>query len=293
MLKNGRSPTLLRILVILLLALGILGAEPNSDDTAEGMLVFSSVREGNSDIYTINADGTGLHRVTTAGTREQEPSWSPDGSRIAYQSRRPRWAIFAACIDGTDEVPITQSLSWSPDWSPDGEWIAYTTGSAIYRVKPDGTGRELLDAGGNCGRPNWSPDGHAIAFHSTRSGDNEIYILWLEARVVQRITENPARDFLASWAPDMERIAFASDRDGDLEIYTIRTDGTDLIQLTSNAVEDMLPAWSPDGHWIAFVSTRDGNREIYLMRADGTNLLRLTYNPGDDMYPAWRPVTGG
>ena len=287
--RRCRAPRLSCAAVALLAALLALGAGPGCENRPTGDLAFSSVRDGNSDIYIVNGDGTDLRRVTSASTRELEPCWSPDASRIAYQSRRPSWGIFTSQLDGTDEQQVSTSLSWSPNWSPDGEWIAYSTGSAICRTSPTGEASELLTQGGNCGRPDWSPDGRAIVFHSTRSGNNEIHILWLEDGTIERITEHPARDFQANWSPDGERIAFASDRDGDLEIYTIRVDGTDLVQLTDNEVDDMLPAWSPDGRWIAFVSSRDGNREIYIVQPDGACPIRLTDNPGDDMYPAWRP----
>jgi len=277
------------IVVPPLVAIFAFGTGSGCEDRPTGEIAFSSVRAGNSDIYVIRADGTELRQVTSVSARELEPCWSPDASRIAYQSRRPSWMIFTAQLDGTDERQISTPISWSPNWSPDGDWIAYSTGSAIYRTSPDGEATELLTEGGSCGRPSWSPDGRAVAFHSARSGDNEIYILWLEDATVLRITDDPARDLHVDWSPDGQRIAFASDRDGDLEIYTTRVDGSDLVQLTSNEVDDMLPAWSPDGRWIAFVSARDGNSEIYLIQPDGACPIRLTDNPGDDMYPAWRP----
>ncbi|MFC2078921.1 hypothetical protein ACFLSZ_02965, partial [Candidatus Bipolaricaulota bacterium] len=237
-------------LLLSLLCLGAQGDEQTCDITPTGVLAFSSVREGNSNIYIVNADGTNLRQVTSGTTRELEPCWSPDGGRIAYQSQRPSWALYTAQIDGADELQVTTSLSWSPAWSPDSRWIAYSTGSSIYRIAPSGENRELLAQGGNCGRPAWSTDGQAIAFHSTRSGNNEIYILRIADGELTRITDDPARDFMATWSPDGQRLAFASDRDGDLEIYTVRADGSGLVQLTNNTFEDMLPAWSPDGGWI-------------------------------------------
>ena len=287
---KGRWICWLSIAVLALVAPGILGEEPICDCARAGVLAFSSVRDGNSDIYVIHADGTNLLRVTAQETRELEPCWSPDGSMIAYQSQRPSWVIYAANADGTNELQVTNGLSWSPSWSPDGEAIAYSAGAAIHQVSLVRGAAELLTQGGTCGRPNWSPDGQSIAFHSTRSGNNEIYILRLEEGELKAITNHAARDFLASWSPDGQRLAFASDRDGDLDIYTIGVDGTDLLQLTNNDTDDLLPAWSPDGKWIAFVSERDGNAEIYLMQPDGSCGIRLTVNPGEDMYPSWKPI---
>lgn len=264
--------------------------DPQNESTVN-VLAFSSTRDDNSDIFTMNADGTDLHRVTSAISHELEPSWSADGSRIAFQSRRPHWMLFTSRIDGTDEVQVTSTLSWSPSWSPNGDWIAYSAGSSIARIRPSGTGNEILIQGESCGRPVWSPDGAAIAFHSTRSGNPEIYVLEMETGEVTPITDHPSRDLHCSWSPDGQQLVFASDRDGDLDIYTTAIDRTHLVQLTDHAGEDMLPSWSPDGTLIAFVSSRDGNREIYSMLTDGSCVTRLTDNPGEDMYPVWQPLT--
>ncbi|MEN6370073.1 MAG: hypothetical protein ABFD77_10330 [Thermotogota bacterium] len=255
-----------------------------------GELAFSSQRGGNTDIYAISADGTNLRRLTTAPCEDLEPSWSPDGERLAYQSRRPMWRILTMRPDGTEELTVTNSLSWSPAWSPDGLWLAYSTGASIQRISPTGAERQaLVPACGDCGRPAWSPDGAWLTFHSDTGGSFDIYVMDLQTGSARRLTETTSRDFLASWSPDSSHLVFASDRDGDFEIYTVALDGTDLTRLTDNLAEDILPAWSPSGDWIAFVSDRDGNREIYVMALDGSCVRRLTDNPGEDMYPAWRP----
>ncbi len=259
-------------------------------DTRAGTIAFSSSRDGGTDIYTMRADGSRPERVTTTSSQELEPSWAPDGRRLAYQSRRPAWRIYTALLDGSDELAVTDRLSWSPSWSSDGLAIAYSTGSSIERVSASGGGRETLVAScRDCGRPAWSPDGQWLAFHSATAGNLDVYVMDVRTRVVQQLTHDPSRDFQATWSPDGTRLAFASDRDGNFEIYTVRVDGSELARLTNHPAEDMLPAWSPSGEWIAFVSDRDGNREIYVMRPDGSCVLRLTDDPGEDMYPAWKP----
>jgi len=261
------------------------------DPVPSGILAFSSSRTGNADIYIINADGTGLVRITTSRAHESEPAWSPDGSRFVYESERSgRWMLFTSTQYGEEETQLTTWTSWSAAWSPDGQWIAYTTGTAIGMISSSSEDNQILAQGGRCGLPAWSPNGQSLAFYSSREGNEEIYILRLEDGVISRVTDNPAKDFAASWSPDGERLVFASERDGDLEIYTIRIDGSDLIQLTHNDVVDMLPAWSPDGEWIAFVSERDGNPEIYITSPDGAQTFRVTDSPGDNLYPAWKPI---
>jgi len=255
-----------------------------------GEIVFSAFRGGNSDIYVIRADGTGLTRVTSGSTRELEPSWSPDGSRIAYQSQRPSWSLYVSLASGEGEVQLTTRLSWSPSWSPDGESLVYATGDTIQKISLTDGESQVLTTGGNNGRPSWAPNGQVVAFHSTRSGNSEIYVLDLESGELTQLTNHAGRDLHVAWAPDGQSLAFSSSRDGNLEIYTMLVDGSELARVTNCDADDMLPSWSPDGKWIAFVSRRDGNAEIYLVRPDGSDLLRLTDNPGDDMYPSWKPV---
>ena len=266
-------------------------AGPSScSETPAGTIAFSSSRDGNTDIYMISADGTGLQRVTTNSVQDLEPCWSPDGSRLAYQSRRPAWQIYTMLADGSDEEEVTSRLSWSPSWSPDGLSLAYATGSSIRRVfLVEERLDVLLYSSGDCGRPTWSPDGVLLAFHSNAAGNQDIYVMDARGGTPRRLTQEPSRELHATWSPDGTHLAFASDRDGNLEIYTIRADGSELTRITNHPAEDILPAWSPSGDWIAFVTNRDGNREIYTMRFDGSCVRRLTDNPGEDMYPAWKP----
>ena len=137
--------------------------------------------------------------------------------------------------------------------------------------------------------PDWSPDGRRIAFHSTRDGPFEVYVMNADGSGVSRLTHNDAFDDLPAWSPDGRRIAFSSNRDGNTEIYVMNADGSAVTRLTDNDAFDGPPAWSPDGTRIAFATRRDGNTEIYVMNADGSGAIRLTDNDVDDVTPAWSP----
>ncbi len=263
---------------------------PAWEDSPGGWIAFSGTRDGNADIYVLSVRDGSLERVTTGAAEDSEPAWSPDGGRLAFQSRRPSWSLFTVLVDGSEERALAPALSWSPSWSPDGSVVAYSTGSAIRAVSVDGgEARTLVPVCGDCGHPSWSPDGTKLAFHSDQAGSMDIYVVDVASGETHRLTYEPGRDFLAAWSPDGSRFAFASDRMGNLEIFTMRADGTEVTRVTDDRATDMLPAWSPSGEWLAFVSERDGNAEIYIVRPDGTGLRRLTDHPGADMYPAWRP----
>ena len=219
------------------------------------LIAFQSDRDGDDEIYVMNADGTAETRITHNPARDISPAWSPDGTKIAFTSQR----------DGNDE---------------------------IYVMNADGTGQTRLtnNAAGDYD-PAWSPDGTKIAFQSYRDSNGEIYVMNANGTVQANATLNDAADDShPAWSTDGTKIAFTSHRDVYRAIYVMTATGTGQTRLTNNPAGESHPTWSPDGTKIAFASYRDGNTDIYVMNADGTgNTTRLTTNDDVDTEPAWRP----
>ena len=271
---------------------------PNEDSIA-----FASDRDGNAEIYVMNADGTGQTRLTDNSADDWLPSWSPDGRRIAFYSKRDgNREIYVMNADGSGQTRLTDNPAEDrePSWSPGGRRIAFMSNRdgnrEIYVMNADGSGQtRLTDNDATDAAPSWSPDGRRIAFVSGRDGNfGEIYVMNADGTGVTRLTDNPAYDWHPSWSPDGRRIAFVSSRDGNREIYVMNADGTGQTRLTDNSAFDRWPSWSPDGRRIAFTSWRtswlDGNSEIYVMNADGSDVTRLTDNSAYDCCPSWRPA---
>jgi Tol biopolymer transport system component/outer membrane protein assembly factor BamD (BamD/ComL family) len=270
---------------------------PQVTPTIRERIAFTSDRDGNDEIYVMNADGSGLVNLTNHDANDRKPSWSPDGTHIAFASdRNGAYGIYVMEADGGGVTRLTSNLADDdhPAWSPDGKHIAFTSDHdgnwEIHVMNADGSGQtNLTNYDENDQNPSWSPDGRYIAFNPLRDGDNEIYVMNADGSGLVNLTNNPAHDWGPVWSPDGRHIVFTSDRDGPWGIYVMNADGSGVSRLTDNSTGSWLPSWSPDGRRIAFTSNRDGNHEVYVMNADGSGLVNLTNNPALDCCPSWGP----
>jgi TolB protein len=145
---------------------------------------FSSTHEGNQEIYTAQADGTGLVRLTNSPGIDGHPSWSPDGRSIVFAT--DRWG-----------------------------------GLELAAVRTDGTGVvRLTDSRGLDDYPSWSPDGRRLTFVSNRDGQFEVYVCAADGSQPINLSRHPLRDTFPTWTPDGRAVTFISDREGGSDIYT-------------------------------------------------------------------------
>jgi len=218
-------------------------------------IAFSSKRDGDFEIFIMDADGNNQVQLTANSASDGAPAWSPDGKNIAFHSWR------------------------------DNDWEIYTFSSE------DGWNEQtrLTDSEKQDTNPCWSPDGKQIAFMSMRDGNWEIYRMNADGSGQVNLTNTPTDEGSPVWSPDGQYIAFDSMRDNNWDIYRMDADGGNQINLTNDPGADYTPSWSPDGKQIAFMSTRDGNKEIYIMNADGSNQTNFTQNQLDDTDPCWQP----
>ena len=274
-------------------------------------IAFGSDRDGNGEIYVMNADGSGVVNLTNnwmtdevgevVGVQaavEQTPVWSADGAKMAFNSSIDHitWTDLYVGVMGADcSVPVRLLLpegldgalpERSPAWSSDGTKIAFLLGGEIAVVSADGSSGTGFAIGGHS--LTWSP-GAKILFAGNADGNSEIYVVNADGSGLVNVTNSPAADDRPVWSPDGTKIAFHSNRDGNYEIYAMNADGSGPTRLTDDPGSDIGPVWSPDGSKIAFESDRDGNREIYVMNADGSGVRNLTNNPAVDQGAAWSP----
>jgi len=262
-------------------------------------IAFASNRDGNDEIYVMNADGSELKNLTNNPAIDYNPAWSPDGQRIVFLSDRTgNGDIYVMNADGSKVTRLTDTPANDrrPCWSPDGRRIAFSSERdgnwEIYVMNADGSEQKNLTNNPDLDDdPSWSPNGQRIAFVSGRDGSRDIYTMSADGSGVTRLTDSKTWQWRPSWSPDGTHIIFMYYYGDSLQwdIHVMNADGSRQMSLTNNPADDMDPTWSPDGRHIAFVSERDGNMEIYVMNTDGNGQNRLTNNPADDESPAWSP----
>jgi Tol biopolymer transport system component len=288
-----------------LIAIGLADTASATLIGTNGKIAFTSNRDGNNEIYAMNADGTGQVNLTNNAADDREPAWSPDGARIAFATtRHGDWEIYVMNADGSGLARLTTNtwLDSDPTWSPDGSKIAFTTNRNgpdfdIYVMSSNGTGQTFLDADfPSDHQPSWLADGR-IAFISDRTGSNEPWIMDGDGTDQAALDENFFDDQTPNGSPDSSLIAFATsanDQGNSYDIWTITTDAQANYTSLPTPVgpDDIQPAWSPDGTRIAFASERDGNFEIYTMNPNGSGQTRRTTNgSARDTQPDWQPLT--
>src|SRR2546428_10826753 len=261
-------------------------------------IAFQSDRSGNYEIYVMTRGGAPLVRLTNTTAANGQPSWSPDGAKLAVMSDRDgNREIYVMNADGSGQTRLTNNSATDdvPAWSPDGTKIAFASdrdgNSEIYVMNADGTNQiRLTNNAATDYWPAWSPDGAKLAFESDRDGNLEIYVMNADGTNATRLTSNSTEDSSPAWSPGGTRIAFSCDPDGtaSLEICVINADGTNLVRLTNNPAPDGSPAWSRDGTKILFTSLRNGNADLFIMNPDGNGVTAITGNTATDLIGDWK-----
>ncbi len=262
-------------------------------------VLFSTVQNGNRDIYAMRPDGSDVQRVLAHAGEEWMPEWSPDGTRISFVADwSGNWDIYTMAADGSDIRQLTSTAAWDdyPDWSPDGTQLVFESNRDgdfdLYVMNADGSNVRQLTHNTALDRyAVWSPDGGRIAFVSDRDGNQELYVVNVDGTGLQRLTSHPAADRYPAWVPDGSGIIFFSDRDGPANVYRLNANLADVQLLIGNngGFPENPVSWSPDGSQLIFASNRDsGDFEIWRADADGSGLVALTANTVDDHDPDWK-----
>jgi Tol biopolymer transport system component len=289
--------------------------------TRRQVILFSSHRNGvhDSQIYSMNIDGSDQRQLTFTSGHSWGPRISPDGKFFVFSSVAPgehvdhsatgggeigqgHHEIFRANADGTNIVRLTTTTAWNNAWAwaPDGQSLIIASDRdgewELYRMSANGEQAGIVRLTFNTaqdGWPSFTPDGKNIVFASDRDGGmSQIYIMDADGTNARRLNFSESYDTLPDVSPDGKRIVYSvqngtAQTGTTSEIYVMNIDGSNATRLTNTVATNTDPSWSPDGSQIVFSSNRAGNTNIYVMNVDGSGLKQLTTEPGEDVTPFW------
>lgn len=241
-------------------------------------------------------------QLTEGNSSSRSPSWSPDGSRIAFESdRNGNWDIYVLDVLTAQASVLTTSPASDryPAWSPNGEHLVFVSdrqgepdlhllqlsSGQVHRLAPM-RGEELF--------PAWSPDGHRIGFTLREEETFRLMTLSLENLLPTPLLPIPGRDLWLRWSPGGNRIVFFSRRDTegeDDEIYLLKVPTGFLTRVTNRPGHDFCPAWNPEGTRLVFVSVNlDGTRALRVVDAlGGSEVAQMAEGYHRVTEPSWSP----
>ena len=266
-----------------------------------------------SELWVVNAS-TGQRRLLLSSDGVQ-PSWSPNGHRIAYwglageSAQRDIWTIDPYAKD--PQVTVTRvtddmAVDWNPVWSPDGRYLYFGSdrngAMNLWRIRIDEkSGRPRGDA-----EPVTTPARFSAHYSMARNGTRMLYSSIDQTETLRVVAFDPVAGatagearpviagsflvFSSQISPDGRFVA-VTNRGGQEDLYVVEVATGEIRQLTNDPERDRGAVWSPDGAKIYFYSQRDENRyEVWSINADGSGLSRVTRTTGRSVwYPSLSP----
>jgi Tol biopolymer transport system component len=306
------------------------GCARDPTSVRNGLIAFPARdAAGHQQIFTIEPNGSARTQLTFVGD-SWLPSWSPDGTQLAYAHRdaaSTKRELMIMNADGSDQHAIGVDGD-APSWGSDGRIVFVNaldqSPPEIFVVDPrDPEPRQVTPSGNHRGRihPDWSPDGKRVVYmEMVQQADDDtsngcpflevrpsIWTIAVDGTDPQRVTQhgeahnvdanggeiNTAFDANApDWGPD---IVFWSGQESCYgQVWKAHADGTGRAQLTEAPLPSHNddPAWSPDGTQVLFTSDRNGKPEVFVMNADGSDERPIVENTAGPGPgdSAWQPV---
>jgi Tol biopolymer transport system component len=252
------------------------------------------------DIGPDNKSANGVQLTADIKVDSVLPAWSPDGSMVAFQSKRDGgdYQVFVMDKDGNGKKRLSDGKGYAgqPEWSPDGQSVVYTAGDKqsgsthdLYVVPVDGgTPKKLTPGGKDLSSPRWSPDGKYIVYLDN-AGDRNNTVMIMNADgtgAKELVTQGFNKG--VEFSPDGSKIVYYSIAPPNgSDVFILPIAGGATSNLTHLSAEDYDPTWSPNGKQLAWAGRSGQDFKIMVGDADGNNQKTVSTGDGSDSQPRW------
>ena len=286
-MKRTLILTITAIIIMALFLTGCAKAETKAQSTESSMEETNTTTATASD--SVKTPETTQEAIITGNTE------------IAFYSSDSSMATIYICNpDGSNLQPLIEGgINTAPSWNREHSKIVFTSIdsasgiSGLYIFDMKSKSKTMLLKRFSPRDPSFSPDENTIVFADfveDGSENAEIYTMSIDGSNLNKITDNPARDYFPKYSPDGKTIVFSSERDGNIQLYTMDINGENTKRLMKSEFVDNIGSFSPDGLNILFNSNRGGNSDIYTVSSNGTKEPEnLTNNSAGNYEPCYSP----